>query len=341
MPGKRVASEDYVKNAIRNLTIKLAGARMSSGGVAGPHDLLSSVHSDVVASEPVRGDIICANSTPAWTRLPLGANGYHLRSDGNDVAWVTPAAVLAGLSGQAGAAFDWNSQNLTNVGTIGCAGPFTITQNADTIVLSHDGSVGYLKWTGAALFLKTDEGTNTATLIYALGKGTGAGYFVAYDEGDDDFMTFTCSGGVGYLYTGGAAPSYLSLQGNGHAGVRCFVSATSGLTPALQIYGFRAADALRSMSIAVGAYAADTASFDGVSNYLFDGLVNAVGGFQAGAVSNMQNIYPITDDTYYLGKNDDDSPFAWKGLILKDTTDGKYYRIECINGVVTATDLTD
>jgi len=26
---------------------------------------------------------------------------------------------------------------------------------------------------------------------------------------------------------------------------------------------------------------------------------------------------------------------------LKDTTDGKYYRIEVINGVVTATDLTD
>ena len=53
------------------------------------------------------------------------------------------------------------------------------------------------------------------------------------------------------------------------------------------------------------------------------------------------NIYPHTDDTYYLGKNDDDTPFAWKGVILKDTTNGKYYRIEIINGSVTATDLTD
>jgi len=53
------------------------------------------------------------------------------------------------------------------------------------------------------------------------------------------------------------------------------------------------------------------------------------------------NIYPHTDDTYYLGKNDDDTPFAWKGVILKDTTDGNYYKIEVINGVVTATDLTD
>lgn len=53
------------------------------------------------------------------------------------------------------------------------------------------------------------------------------------------------------------------------------------------------------------------------------------------------SIYPHTDDTYYLGKNDDDTPYAWKGLILKDTTNSKYYRIEVINGVITATDLTD
>jgi hypothetical protein len=53
------------------------------------------------------------------------------------------------------------------------------------------------------------------------------------------------------------------------------------------------------------------------------------------------DLWPLANDTYYLGKNDDDTPFAWKGLILKDTTDGKYYRIEVINGVVTATDLTD
>jgi hypothetical protein len=56
---------------------------------------------------------------------------------------------------------------------------------------------------------------------------------------------------------------------------------------------------------------------------------------------NTANHYPVTDDTYYLGKNDDDSPYAWKGLILKDTANGKYYRIEVTNGVVTATDLTD
>lgn len=53
------------------------------------------------------------------------------------------------------------------------------------------------------------------------------------------------------------------------------------------------------------------------------------------------NIYPHTNNAYYIGKNDDDAPAAWKGIILKDTTNGKYYRIEVISGVVTATDLTD
>jgi hypothetical protein len=53
------------------------------------------------------------------------------------------------------------------------------------------------------------------------------------------------------------------------------------------------------------------------------------------------NFYPGADNTYYLGKNDDDSPLAWKAVILKDTTNGKYYRVEVISGVVTATDLTD
>ena len=53
------------------------------------------------------------------------------------------------------------------------------------------------------------------------------------------------------------------------------------------------------------------------------------------------DFYPDTDNSYYLGKNDDDTPLAWKGVILKDTTNGTYYRIEIINGVITATSLTD
>ena len=62
----------------------------------------------------------------------------------------------------------------------------------------------------------------------------------------------------------------------------------------------------------------------------------------AGTSTNVHSdLFPATDDTYYIGKNDDDAPFAWKGIILKDTSDGKYYRIEVTNGSVVVTDLTD
>jgi hypothetical protein len=69
----------------------------------------------------------------------------------------------------------------------------------------------------------------------------------------------------------------------------------------------------------------------GIGGALYTGLGAYIGG----------NVLPSTDNTYYFGKNDDDTPFAWKGVCLKDTTNGKYYRVEVISGVVTATDLTD
>lgn len=54
------------------------------------------------------------------------------------------------------------------------------------------------------------------------------------------------------------------------------------------------------------------------------------------------DVWPAADDTYYLGKNDDDTPFAWKGLILKDQGGtGKYYRLEVFGDALRIVDLTD
>lgn len=43
----------------------------------------------------------------------------------------------------------------------------------------------------------------------------------------------------------------------------------------------------------------------------------------------------LVDATYYLGAK----VKAWKGVVVKDTTNGHYYRIEVISGTLTATDL--
>jgi len=55
-----------------------------------------------------------------------------------------------------------------------------------------------------------------------------------------------------------------------------------------------------------------------------------------------KNFYPYADNTYYLGKNDDDTPFAWRGIALKDQGGtGKYYRLEVYGDAIRIVDLTD
>lgn len=61
-------------------------------------------------------------------------------------------------------------------------------------------------------------------------------------------------------------------------------------------------------------------------------------GATAGHIKFTGDLVPATDDTEYIGEIG--SPFkAIKGLIIKDTTDGKHYKVEVINGTVTATAL--
>ena len=55
--------------------------------------------------------------------------------------------------------------------------------------------------------------------------------------------------------------------------VNFFTTAASGETPEVKIFGYKAGDSLLSLEIGVGVDTADTASFDGLSNYWFDGSV--------------------------------------------------------------------
>ena len=56
--------------------------------------------------------------------------------------------------------------------------------------------------------------------------------------------------------------------------------------------------------------------------------------------ADSNNLYPNKDNTYYLGKNSISSPLAFRGATFKDTTNGNYYRVEVISGVLTATQIT-
>ena len=95
-----------------------SGAEVLSdiGGASGAHALLDgTVNSDTVAQDVTRGSIIYANATPAWDELVIGAADTFLGSDGTDASYRTAAQVIASLSAEAGAAFDWNGQQMQNM----------------------------------------------------------------------------------------------------------------------------------------------------------------------------------------------------------------------------------
>jgi len=78
--------------------------------------------------------------------------------------------------------------------------------------------------------------------------------------------------------------------------------------------------------------------YNGGNLYLQGGTPG--GGGALGLIYAKGNLYPEDDDTYYLGKNSISTPKAWKALVLKDTTNGNYYRITVVSGTLTTTQIT-
>ena len=71
------------------------GIILDFGGGAAAHSILDGdIHTDSLAGTVVRGDLIVGNSTPAHSRLGIGAANQVLTSDGTDVSWAAPAATV-------------------------------------------------------------------------------------------------------------------------------------------------------------------------------------------------------------------------------------------------------
>ncbi len=76
-----------------------------------------NVNQHIFNSQAV-GDLLYASGLTQLSRLGIGAADTILSSQGGVPTWRTPAQILTDLSGQAGAAFDWGGQNLTNLGSL-------------------------------------------------------------------------------------------------------------------------------------------------------------------------------------------------------------------------------
>lgn len=105
-------------------------------------------------------------------------------------------------------------------------------------------------------------------------KATSAGtWTLAHDDGASRLNLENDAGAVNVfrLNTGVTSGGELDVIPGASMHYAIFAAATSGETRELRVYGFRSGDALRSLQIGVGVDAADTASFDGVSDYWLRG----------------------------------------------------------------------
>lgn len=77
---------------------------------------------------------------------------------------------------------------ISTTGTLGCS-TITMTENSDTVEISHNGTDAYFKTSDGYFRFETDEGTNTNSILWLKGKGTGRGYIVIQDGSDAGYYT--------------------------------------------------------------------------------------------------------------------------------------------------------
>lgn len=144
---------------------------------------------------------------------------------------------------------------------------FRIRQNSDILSWYLDGTDAFMKWSDGQLEFQTDE-TDASTIMRIKPNGTSETSQVNFFDADDIRLQIYTEADRAQIESINGA---LGINRSAAQDIHMFESAASDETPELKIYGFRAADVRRSLEIGVGVDAADTASFDGVSNFYFDG----------------------------------------------------------------------
>lgn len=231
------------------------------------------------------GDYIGAIEAPAYNGSSLLTRAsIKFRLDGAISGSTVPSEILF-TTGRTSADIQGRITSYGRFAVCGSASPlydFSIisTDNSNQIGIYHDNSNANMTWNDGVLYLTTDEGTNTNTEVYITGKGTGRGIMLIWDEDGQEYLQLYCSTGGAVVQAGGTSPNELSLNPAAECDIECFNAAAEGETEEFRVYGYRTGDSKRRLEIACGSDAADTVSFDGVSNYAFDGEV-LIGSFTA------------------------------------------------------------
>lgn len=107
---------------------------------------------------------------------------------------------------------------ISTTGTLGSS-TITMTQNSDTVVISHDGTDAFMKWSDGVLNLQTDEGINFNSSIQVKGKGTGYGQ-VIIEDGDGGAYTYMNTNGGAFNVDGSSVTEFVFNQAGANVDFR-------------------------------------------------------------------------------------------------------------------------
>lgn len=145
------------------------------------------------------------------------------------------------------------------------------TDNSDRISIYHDNSDAHFKTNDGVFKFTTTETGNKFGIIELTGSGTGVGIIKLFDEDNAEELFLGCSGGRGLININGAAPGSVDMQTTGNGNVTCFLESASGTVRDFVIYGYRALDALRAVTINVGSAAANCTDITGTALFRING----------------------------------------------------------------------
>ncbi len=146
----------------------------------------------------------------------------------------------------------------------------------------------------------TDE-TDTDTIIDIKGNGTGEGTLRLWDQDNGEYLQIKALSGSALINIKGSSPVAIDIQDDAEVPILMFSASAEGETQELKISGFRTGDEKRSLQIGVGTDFADTASFDGLSNYWFDGTLRTTAGAILGNNSTTILTVETDGDTFWTG----------------------------------------
>jgi hypothetical protein len=164
--------------------------------------------------------------------------------------------------------------------------------STQALSIKHDNSNAYISQSSGDLILQ-NAATETVQQVTIRGTGTTNAAFARLRIDDKSvsqaYTIFACYAGAGAIYTGGPGATTFRFQHTGAISIACFDAATTGLTPAFTLSGYRTGDAKRTLSLAVGSEASDTASVSGLTNYKFTGSVNATANLQTAGTTRIDS----------------------------------------------------